>query len=67
MAELSIPPRREIPMENTWNAPSVFSSVTAWEEEFKAVEDALPKLQDDKEKTTARMRNEIFFMVRILN
>ncbi len=50
MAELTVPPRKEIPLENTWNAPSVFPSVQAWEKEFKSVEEILSQLQPAKEK-----------------
>ena len=53
MAELTIPRRGEIPEENTWNAPSVFPTVQAWEDEFKKVESALPELQSYKEKMHA--------------
>ncbi len=37
MAETKIPLHSEIPVQYTWNAPSVFASNTEWEAEFKRV------------------------------
>lgn len=48
MAKLSIPARSEIAPEHTWNAPSVFLSVQAWESEFQDIESGLPLLESKK-------------------
>jgi oligoendopeptidase F len=45
MVQTTIPARSEIAPEHTWNAPSVFASNEAWEQEFKQIEDSLPALQ----------------------
>ncbi len=37
MAETKLPLHSEIPEQYTWNAPSVFDSIAAWEAEFKRV------------------------------
>ncbi len=52
MAGLTVPKRSEINTENTWNAPSVFQSVQAWETEFREVEASLSLLNLIKEKLT---------------
>ncbi len=36
-----VPPRSEIPEKYRWNAESVFSTLKAWESEFKQIEEAL--------------------------
>ena len=41
----TVPPRSQIAPEHTWNAPSVFPSVEAWEAEFKAIQERLPALK----------------------
>ncbi len=41
-----VPERSAITPEFTWNSPSVFESLEAWEAEFQAVQAALPGLQD---------------------
>ena len=43
-AETVIPPHSEIDPRYTWNAPSVFPSVEAWEAEFESVAGALAGL-----------------------
>lgn len=49
MAELTIPERREIAPEHTWNAPSVFTSVQAWEVEFRDIESSLSLVKSRKD------------------
>jgi oligoendopeptidase F len=39
-----LPPRSEIPVEHTWNAPSVYESEAAWAAEAQVVSDSLPQL-----------------------
>ncbi|MBN1681101.1 MAG: oligoendopeptidase F [Anaerolineae bacterium] len=46
MAQKTLPLRSDIPVENTWNAPSVFVSDEAWAAELKAVSDSLPGFQE---------------------
>lgn len=46
MTETEVPPRKEIPSEYTWNAPSVFESVAAWEAEVEAIRGMLPKFEE---------------------
>ena len=50
MSGLTVPARSEIAPENTWNAPSIFPSVQAWEAEFRDVESSLPQLSSSKDK-----------------
>ena len=50
MAGLTAPKRSEVASENTWNAPSVFSSMQAWETEFRNVEASLQLLKSCKDK-----------------
>ncbi len=45
--------RSAIAPEYTWNAPSVFPSVQAWEAEFRDVESSLPLLKSSKDKLHA--------------
>jgi oligoendopeptidase F len=42
MPEVTLLSRSEVPAEYTWNAPSVFPSVEAWEAEFKSLAESLP-------------------------
>lgn len=49
MAELTIPERREIAPEHTWNASSVFPSVQAWEAEFRDIESSLSLVESKKD------------------
>ncbi len=44
MTESTIPPRSAIPTEQTWNAPSVFENLQAWENEYRGVTDCLSSL-----------------------
>ncbi len=46
MAGIIAPKRSEVPIENTWNAPSVFADTKACEDEFKKVESGLLKLNE---------------------
>jgi len=41
----TIPARSEVAPEFTWNAPSVFPSDDAWDEEFKRITDSLPDVK----------------------
>ena len=41
----SIPAHSEIPPRYTWNAPSVFPSIEAWEAELASVVEALSELK----------------------
>jgi oligoendopeptidase F len=49
MPELTVPPRSAIAPEHTWNAPSVFESVAAWEAELKSVAERLPTVAKFKD------------------
>jgi len=53
MAGITAPRRSEVASENTWNAPSVFPSVQAWEAEFQDMEASLPLLKSSKDKIHA--------------
>ena len=46
MAKTTIPARRDIPVEHTWDAASIFPTPALWEEEFGAVEGRLPDLAE---------------------
>jgi len=41
VSEIAVKPRKEIPVEFTWNAPSVFESDAAWEAELKSIVESL--------------------------
>ena len=41
----TIPARSEVAPEFTWNAPSVFPSDDAWDEDFKRITDSLPDVK----------------------
>lgn len=45
MDELTLRPRSEIPVEHTWDAPSVFPTDEAWEAAFRQTDETLPQLQ----------------------
>ena len=45
MNETAVPARSAIAPEHTWNAPSVFASVAAWEAEYKRVQADLPAVR----------------------
>jgi oligoendopeptidase F len=44
MTNTSLPPRSEIPIQETWNLSSIFPDVAAWEAALQQVEVDLPKL-----------------------
>jgi oligoendopeptidase F len=46
VAKTSIPARRDVPVEHTWDAASIFPSDAQWEEEFGALERRLPDLAE---------------------
>jgi oligoendopeptidase F len=50
MSELTIPPRSQVPPEQTWNAGSVYATAADWEAEYKNIEAALPKLKEAQDK-----------------
>jgi len=41
MTEVSMPLRKDVPMEHTWNDISVFATPEVWEEEYIALGEAL--------------------------
>jgi oligoendopeptidase F len=41
----TLPPRHEVPIEETWNLESIFPSVDAWEAAYKDVRRQLPQLK----------------------
>ncbi|TMC55265.1 MAG: oligoendopeptidase F [Chloroflexi bacterium] len=48
MGQSSIPARKDVPAEHTWDASSVFESDQDWEAEFRAIERQLPDLSEFK-------------------
>lgn len=38
-----LPERKDIPVEDTWRLEDIFATDQAWEEEFKNIQDSLPK------------------------
>ena len=42
MSPTTLPPRSEIPIEETWNLESIFPSVEAWEEGLKETQALIP-------------------------
>ena len=44
MPDTTVPPRSAIAPEHTWNAPSVFESVAAWEAELKSIAESIPEI-----------------------
>ncbi|MDQ6917893.1 MAG: oligoendopeptidase F [Candidatus Dormibacteraeota bacterium] len=46
MTSTSIPARKDVPVEHTWDAASIFPTPAAWEEEYRAVERRLPDLAE---------------------
>lgn len=48
MAKPAVAARSQVAPEHTWNAPSVFPSVQAWEAEFQDIEAGLPLLESRK-------------------
>ncbi|WP_217585922.1 oligoendopeptidase F [Lentibacillus saliphilus] len=45
-ATKELPKRDEIPVELTWDLEDIFPSDNAWEEEFKALKEAFPKIAE---------------------
>lgn len=45
MVTTSVPERRDIPKEQTWNSESVFETFDAWRTEYQAVLAELPKIE----------------------
>ena len=43
---ITVPDRADIPLEETWNAESVFENLDAWQAEFEAVSQEIPKFKD---------------------
>jgi oligoendopeptidase F len=41
-----VPPRSDIPLEQTWNAESVFENLEAWHTELEAASKEVPKFKD---------------------
>lgn len=50
MVGMTVPKRSEIPLENVWNAISVYETTLAWEAEFRNVEAEIPRLESLKGK-----------------
>ena len=46
MGPSTIPARKDVPVEHTWDASSVFASDQDWEAEFRAIEGRLPDLAE---------------------
>jgi len=46
MANTSIPARKDVPVEHTWDASSIFENDEAWEKEFRTIEGRLPDLAE---------------------
>ena len=46
MAQTTIPARGDVPLENTWDAASVFADDERWEEALQAIERRLPDLAE---------------------
>ena len=44
MSKNSLPHRKDIPKEETWNLESIFPSISEWEQAYIAVEAKLPEL-----------------------
>jgi oligoendopeptidase F len=65
MSEITAPKRSEVPSDKTWNATSVFSSMQAWEAEFRDVEASLPLLKSSKDKLHASA-TELVDVLRII-
>ena len=53
MATKTLPLRKEISVEQTWDAHSVFPSDTAWEKEIQLVQEQLPKLSSFRGRLSA--------------
>jgi oligoendopeptidase F len=48
VTDVLVPTRNEIEEKYTWNAPSVYESVNAWEDAFQGILDSLPDLEEFK-------------------
>src|SRR5260221_1533894 len=46
MAKLTIPLRKDVPVEHPWDAEGIFPTAADWEQEFAAVERRLPDLAE---------------------
>ena len=49
MGQKTIPARKDVPIEHTWDAASVFASDQEWEAAFQEIERRLPDLAEFKE------------------
>ena len=45
MSRKALPPRNEVPREETWHLASIFPDLEAWEKAYQQVEDLLPELK----------------------
>jgi oligoendopeptidase F len=45
MARKALPPRDEVPREETWHLASIFPDLESWEQAYQQVEDLLPELK----------------------
>jgi oligoendopeptidase F len=50
MPKKTLPPRSEIPIEETWNLENIFPDISAWEEAKEKILQSLPTLADFKGK-----------------
>ena len=66
MTELKVPARNQIAPEYTWNAPSVFPSVQAWETEFKDIESGLARLKPPENATDEGINDTLQKIVDVL-
>jgi oligoendopeptidase F len=46
MSQTTLPPRSEIPVEETWNLESIFPSVEAWEKGLKEAQSLIPGIAE---------------------
>jgi oligoendopeptidase F len=44
MKKKNLPPRSDVPLEETWNLESIFPTVEAWEEGLKEAQDCIPNI-----------------------
>ncbi|MFO7944834.1 MAG: oligoendopeptidase F [Anaerolineales bacterium] len=45
MAKITLPPRQEVPLEETWHLESIFSSVEEWKKAYQEVKQKLPDIR----------------------
>jgi len=57
MSQITLPPRSEIPVEETWNLESIFPTVENWEEGLKEVQALLPGIAEFKGKLSEGPQN----------